>query len=69
MVADDLRARGAGTLWLGGGSKGGTMAGPGEAACDGYLPMMGAIEAPLSHDCTNDPAPFATSRAPLTKRR
>lgn len=61
-VADDLRARGAGTLWLGGGSKGGAMSWEmaclGEPAFDGYLPMMGAIEAPLPHDCTNDPAPI-----------
>ncbi|MCB9795591.1 MAG: hypothetical protein H6741_23050 [Alphaproteobacteria bacterium] len=62
-VAEDLRSRwGAATLWLGGTSKGGAMSY--EMAClgapvyEGYVPLSGAIEAPLPHACTNAAAPL-----------
>ncbi|MCB9762042.1 MAG: hypothetical protein H6739_19625 [Alphaproteobacteria bacterium] len=62
-VAADLRDRwGAAVLWLGGSSKGGAMsyemACLGEPVYDGYVPISGAIEAPLPHACTAPPAPI-----------
>ena len=63
QVATDLRDRfGEVELWLGGSSKGGAMtfemACLGEPAFTGFLPIAGAIEAPLPGPCTNAPRPI-----------
>lgn len=62
-VAIDLQDRfGPLELWLGGGSKGGAMtyemACLGEPHYAGFVPMTGAIEAPLPGPCTHPPAPI-----------